>query len=705
MNKYISLLLPVIMTVSLVGCNTLVTKPSSGRVALSQQHTIENEAHENQDKDSYLDATYRIDAEPIALAFVDEDIREQSSLFATKWQQEEQPDQNQTNPTVLASHPIQPVKQNHLEAKKTPTLQIPSVTHTTKTSHVKEQVKESKLSTPSSQANQPTTKPVVQPPIPTKTQPTLQSQKPNTQKSIKKKRLSKTHLRSKKVLAKQQSEQPSTNPKSNRSAKQINKPVVSKNVAAQKISSTTATKLKKRHYSSKQDLWERIRQGYQLPQIDNPQIQHFVDKYTKHSHYVTRISNKARPYLYHIVKEIEKRGMPLEIALLPAIESAYEPMALSHKSAAGLWQFVPATGTEYGLKQNDWYDARRDIIASTSAALNYLRRLHKLFDQDWLLALAAYNYGQGNLGKAINKNWEQEQPTDFWSLELPKETREYVPKLLALAKIVANSKEYGVKLSSIANQPYLKRIKMDHPIELSLAADLSGLSSSEFKRLNASFRRDAPDPEGPYSLTLPLHSIKKFKQRLAQIPLEQRLFNYASLEPENQPTTNPPSPTKEKVLVAAVSPPPMQQHQVSKGENLWHIAKQYNTTVAMLSELNNLKIEQALHVGKSLDIPITPTAKVADNSNNEDAQRSTKVDENESQPEPTKVALAVPDQITQQHQIKPGETLWNIAKRYQTTVSVLRRLNELKNNSLIAGQFLVVPTTVATLKKSIKVIQ
>jgi len=676
MNTHI-LLLPVVMIVSLVGCsNTLATKPSSGREKLSQQQVLEAVAENNSTQNSSsADSTYRIETEPTALAFAFFDKAfppERSNLFATQWVVEDEQQQDSMKKVSPTSRLIQRLPQTLPER----ILQMSSTIQLNTTPTATSQSNKHQQSISATESKQPATQRVInlfasvksQTTSTGKTQLALVKPLNSNQDFVKQSSQSNRSMAHKPSSLKQRSEIPS------------HQVLQKKKVLA----SITNNKHPKNRFTSvtDRDLWDRIRQGYQLPPIEHAEIQRFVDKYTQYPAYFNRISTKARPYLYHIVQELEKRGMPLELALLPAIESAYEPMALSHKSAAGLWQFVSSTADDYGLKQNIWYDARRDIMASTSAALNYLQQLYKTFDQDWLLALAAYNYGQGNLRKVMNKNLEQEKPTDFWSLELPTETREYVPKLFALAKIVAHPEEYGIKLSAIADQPYLQKVKIDYPIDLSLAANLAGLSPSEFKRLNAAFRREAPDPEGPYHLTLPVHVAESFKQRLAKLPIEQRLFTYVNTKPEEIQVADSPSQVSEPTLLASVNTA-LQQHQVNNGENLWSIAKQYNTTVAQLRELNDLKVDQALYVGKRLKVPTNvlpsqPTI-IADNS--------------ESQEE------------TQQHRVQEGETLWNIAKRYQTTVAVLRKLNELKDNSVMVGKSLIVPTTIATFQKSVKSIQ
>ncbi len=371
--------------------------------------------------------------------------------------------------------------------------------------------------------------------------------------------------------------------------------------------------------SGKFDLWCRIRDGYKLEVVDNSYIQRALEKYVNHPSYFENISLKAKPYLYHIVTEVEQRGMPLEIALLPAIESGFEPFATSPKRAAGLWQFIPNTGRDYGLKQTAWYDGRRDIIASTEAALDYLEKLHDLFDGDWLNALAAYNYGEGNVKQAIRRNEARGKPTDFWSLELPRETRWYVPKLLALAKVIANPQEYGIRLPSIPDSPYLKQVEFEGQISLSLAAQLVELSATDVLSLNAGYSQGVTTPDGPQKLTLPLHKAHLFKQRLAKLNLPQRLpttLTYGNgLSNVNFVAANNSLASFSATVPGMSLQPPAtaeaktQQHVVSKGEFLEHIANRYGTSVTQLRLLNRLP-NNLIKAGTILTVPAPPTVGV-----------------------------------------------------------------------------------------------
>jgi len=264
------------------------------------------------------------------------------------------------------------------------------------------------------------------------------------------------------------------------------------------------------------DLWARIRSGYAIPDIDNALVAKHVQWYASRPDYLTRTSSRASLYLYHVVQELEKRGMPTELALLPVIESAFNPQALSNADAAGIWQFVPGTGRDFNLKQNMFKDERRGVLASTDAALTYLQRLYTMFG-DWQLALAAYNWGEGNVQKAIQKNRALGKPTDFESLSelMPAETRNYVPKLQAVKNIIANPAQYGVSLPTIDNTPYFVAVDKTSDIDLAVAAQLAEMSVDEFKALNPQFKKPVITGEST-KILLPKENAEKFNLNLAQ---------------------------------------------------------------------------------------------------------------------------------------------------------------------------------------------
>ncbi len=417
----------------------------------------------------------------------------------------------------------------------------------------------------------------------------------------------------------------------------------------------------KAYFSGKNDLWDRIRKGYKLPVLSNSKIQAHLDRRVKYSRSLNKLLSRSQPYLYYIVQEIEKRNLPMELALLPAIESAFKPLALSSANAAGLWQMIPMTGSDYNLQQDEWYDERYHIFKSTRAALSFLKNLNRLFGGDWLLTLAAYNYGPGNLKKAIKKNLERELPTDFWSLELPKETTNYIPKLLALSRIVGNPKEFKVQIASIKNRPYLTRIKVDRQIDMTFASQFAGLSLTQMKILNGNYIREATAPEGRHYLTLPVNRVRRFKRRIAKIPPETLLA--VNILESSQP---------KETEVAAI-----EDHKVGAGDSLWKIAKKYATTISELTKWNNLE-SKSVDVGQKLVVSAPPEPV-----------------------KPKTLSLFTESKKTEivKHKVENGQTLWGIARRYNLKLAELKQWNKLGNKSIKAGQKLIVSAPVTEVKR------
>jgi membrane-bound lytic murein transglycosylase D len=261
------------------------------------------------------------------------------------------------------------------------------------------------------------------------------------------------------------------------------------------------------------DLWSRIRRGFQIPDLKNDLVDMQANWYAQRPDYVQRMTERSQKYLYYIVEELESRHMPTELALLPFIESAYNPQALSVAKAAGMWQFVPGTGRTYNLKQNMWQDERRDVLASTGAALDYLSRLHDMFG-DWYLALAAYNWGEGNVQRAIARNQAAGLPTDYESLRMPNETRNYVPKLQAVKNIVVNPQAYGLTLPEIPNHPYFVTVTTSHDIDVDVAAKLANMTTDEFRALNPSFKKPVIVGATQPQILLPFDNASAFEHNL-----------------------------------------------------------------------------------------------------------------------------------------------------------------------------------------------
>lgn len=386
--------------------------------------------------------------------------------------------------------------------------------------------------------------------------------------------------------------------------------------------------------SQNDDLWHYIAQRFTLQSdglsIDDVRVQAELDWFAAHGEYLNRVAGRARPYLYYIVQQVEARKMPLDIALLPVVESAFDPFAYSYGRASGLWQFVPATGHIYELKQNWWYDGRRDVGASTKAALGYLQALHDEFGGDWLLALAAYNSGPGTVEHAIAMNRRHGRPTDFWHLDLPAETRAYVPRLIAICKLVADPNHMGVDLTSIPDQPYLTQVDTGGQIDLATAAKLAGMTTEQMYLLNPGYNRWATDPEGPYLLFVPLDAKDTFTEGLAALPSHDRV-QWAT-------------------------------HKVGHGDTVGGIATRYHTTVPVLKELNGLR-GNTLHLNQMLLVPVARET-LADASLHA-AQRVAGMSD-----------MHLPGgRIV--HKVKDGENLWIIAQHYHVSVSSIQHWNKL----------------------------
>lgn len=383
------------------------------------------------------------------------------------------------------------------------------------------------------------------------------------------------------------------------------------------------------------DLWSQMVNSYQLAEVDHPAIEREIDLYRSRGDSLTRQLARGEPYLYHILQEVRKRGMPAEIALLPCVESGYRPTAYSRHGAAGLWQFMPATGRYFGLKQDWWYDARRDPIASTQAALDYLQKLHDRFDNDWLLAMAAYNAGGGTVARAINANLAAGKPTDFWSLKLPAETRQYVPRILALSRIIADADRYGIALPKIDNDPRFAKVEIGEQLDLKVAARLAGMPAEELIKLNAGFNRWATHPEGPHYLLLPVGKVERFLENLEQLPPEERLR--------------------------------WTRYRIRPGDTLSTIARRHGVTVTALMQANRLH-NHRIRAGKDLIIPLSASPTAAIDTSPVAGHRV-------------------------KYRVRKGDSLYRIARRFGVRIKDLKRWNRLASNNLRPGQTLTVIRT------------
>lgn len=401
--------------------------------------------------------------------------------------------------------------------------------------------------------------------------------------------------------------------------------------------------------SEQGNLWPRLRSGFALPETDHARVQTYLNWYKRNPHYIERVMDRGQRYLHYISRELETRDMPMELALLPIVESAFDPFAYSHGRASGIWQFIPGTARQYGLRQNWWYDGRRDPVASTEAALNYLEYLHQLFDGDWLLALAAYNSGQGTVRRAIRRNAERGQPTDFWSLRLPRETRAYVPQLLAISRVVADPEAQGLSLAPIPDKPYFAQVDVGSQIDLAQAADLAGMDLDELYMLNAGYNRWATDPEGPHRLLIPYEKARQFTEALKTLPREDRIGWH--------------------------------HYQVKPGDSLNRLAKRFNTSVKSIQSLNQLK-GSMIRAGQPLLIP-TATKSAAYYSHSSE-QRRNRIQSR---------SKGGNDRIRISYQVRSGDSFWTIAKRHDTTVGALTNWNGMApGDTLKPGQNLVIWT-------------
>ncbi|MGE3317738.1 MAG: LysM peptidoglycan-binding domain-containing protein [Candidatus Berkiella sp.] len=367
---------------------------------------------------------------------------------------------------------------------------------------------------------------------------------------------------------------------------------------------TAAKNYKSSHFAeaSSTEIWSRVRNQFHLQApASMPSLQKQIRKLARSQEYINELANNASPYLYFILEEVEKRGMPSEIALLPMIESTFNPHARSHVGAAGLWQLMPSLGRLYGLKQNAYYDGRKDIYESTKVALDHLEYLHKRFNGNWLLALAAYNSGETKVMTAIRINRMQSKSTDFWSLKLPRETTEFVPKLLALAALIKSPKQYGVSLPSIPNKQVFTRINTGRAMDIAHAAKLVDVSETQLRKLNPGLHKRSMNPNGPFNLVVPVKSAKQFTTHKTHTVATKTVSTSAAAEKLAQTTASVKAPTQAPSASDNVSAAP-QHYKVKKGDNIEKIAKRYHTSAKAIQKLNGLPNDVVV-IGKTLKIP------------------------------------------------------------------------------------------------------
>ncbi|WLG53207.1 transglycosylase SLT domain-containing protein [Pseudomonas sp. FP1742] len=413
-----------------------------------------------------------------------------------------------------------------------------------------------------------------------------------------------------------------------------------------------------------QDVWERMRQGFQLQDNlgVNPRIEQQRLWFASNPSFLENAGERGSLYIHYIVERLEERNMPLELALLPVIESAYNPMAYSRADAVGLWQFIPSTGRYFNLRQTRFYDGRRDITASTTAAMDYLTRLHDMFNGDWLLALAAYNAGEGTVSRAIERNEKLGLPTDYWNLPLPAETQAYVPKLLALSQVVLAPEAYGVNLKSIANEPYFQVVEINQRMDLSKVAAVANIDEDELFQLNPAFKQRTTI-DGPQHLLVPTSKAQLLTASLSTMRPEE-LISQRPLKPVFEGADDS--------EIASIK----RAYRVKRGENLASIAKANKVDVKDLQRWNKLNGKN-LKVGQTL--VMQDTAKRSSGRVNTVVAANSKTGNKSDKQKPQT-----------QYKVQQGDSLYMVAKRFNVEMQHLKRWNPRVGQALKPGQMLTV---------------
>lgn len=415
-------------------------------------------------------------------------------------------------------------------------------------------------------------------------------------------------------------------------------------------------------YRNADDLWDALREEFVLQHYENtPAVQSKIEWYLNNQGFLYRSASRASPYLYYILQQVKKRHLPAELVLLPIIESGYNPFSTSTVGAAGIWQLMPATAAGLGVRQDWWYDGRRDVIASTRAALNHLAYLQRVYDGNWLLALAAYDTGEGNLHKAIVANIRNGRDTDFWSLPVASETRNYVPSLLALAEIITHPDRYHIQLPPVRNAPYLAQVDVGAQIHLQMAAAFAGISYKRLKQLNPGYSQLLTPVKGPFKLVLPIERVEQFVENLVRSPLNTGI----------------------KWI----------HYRANAGDTLQSIATKFKTTPEAIRSLNHLS-KASVSRGLNLLIPM-----------DKNAPRKTNIAQSHKVPLRSlpMQTTATPVRNTSTHySLLPGDTIYmirkhdtvkSIADRFHVHPTALTAANQLATNKpLPVGKQIIIPT-------------
>lgn len=425
-------------------------------------------------------------------------------------------------------------------------------------------------------------------------------------------------------------------------------------------------------YQSADNLWDVLRSEFTLSHHEyNPIVQENIDWLMNDQDFLIRTATRSAPYLYFIHQQVKNRKLPVELVLLPIIESGYNPFIYSTAGAAGIWQMMPDTASGFGIKQDWWYDGRRDVVASTRAALDYLSYLFDFFDGNSLLAIAAYNSGEGAVMSAIRRNIREGKSTDFWSLPLPRETRTYVPRLLALAVIIAHPERYPLHFPAVRNAPYLAQVDVGGQIDLKRAADFAGLSLKNLQQLNPGFNRLVTHPNGPYKLVLPIENVEQFMVHLANTSLSHHID--------------------------------WTQYRIKSGDSLESIAKRFKTTSYALKEINHLSRKDQLKKGMKLVIPRTITTVL--NSAHKYAPKEEGEPQNLAMESPAPKLASMEGKNYSSDSMQSGDTLYmvrdkdtveKIAEHFNLPAQSVYIANRLRSSSVIhPGDQLLIPTHLA----------